>query len=178
MRIFYLGKQTRKENCRSHFTVPTEELPDFEDYSMQGRTYRYMEQEALYPFGYGLSYTEYAYQNVRFLEQEPVVSEGVTIGLSVKNTGKMDGTETVQVYVKAEHSKMPHGQLKKIVKLPLCAGEEKEINIRLESEAFMLYDENGEKILPSGHFEIFVGGMQPDSRSEKLTGKTMESLML
>lgn len=112
------------------------------------------------------------------LEQEPVVSEGVTIGLSVKNTGKMDGTETVQVYVKAEHSKMPHGQLKKIVKLPLCAGEEKEINIRLESEAFMLYDENGEKILPSGHFEIFVGGMQPDSRSEKLTGKTMESLML
>ena len=82
------------------------------------------------------------------------MSEGVTIGLSVKNTGKMDGTETVQVYVKAEHSKMPHGQLKKIVKLPLCAGEEKEINIRLESEAFMLYDENGEKILPSGHFEI------------------------
>ena len=63
---------------------------------MQGRTYRYMEQEALYPFGYGLSYTEYAYQNVRFLEQEPVVSEGVTIGLSVKNTGKMDGTETAQ----------------------------------------------------------------------------------
>ena len=90
----------------------------------------------------------------------------------------MDGTETVQVYVKAEHSKMPHGQLKKIVKLPLCAGEEKEINIRLESEAFMLYDENGEKILPSGHFEIFVGGMQPDSRSEKLTGKTVESLMI
>lgn len=160
------------------FYRTTEELPDFEDYSMQGRTYRYMEQEALYPFGYGLSYTEYAYQNVRFLEQEPVVSEGVTIGLSVKNTGKMDGTETVQVYVKAEHSKMPHGQLKKIVKLPLCAGEEKEINIRLESEAFMLYDENGEKILPSGHFEIFVGGMQPDSRSEKLTGKTVESLML
>lgn len=160
------------------FYRTTEELPDFEDYSMQGRTYRYMEQEALYPFGYGLSYTEYAYQNVRFLEQEPLVSEGVTIGLSVKNTGKMDGTETVQVYVKAEHSKMPHGQLKKIVKLPLCAGEEKEINIRLESEAFMLYDENGEKILPSGHFEIFVGGMQPDSRSEKLTGKTVESLML
>ena len=126
------------------FYRTTEELPDFEDYSMQGRTYRYMEQEALYPFGYG----------------------------------KMDGTETVQVYVKAEHSKMPHGQLKKIVKLPLCAGEEKEINIRLESEAFMLYDENGEKILPSGHFEIFVGGMQPDSRSEKLTGKTVESLML
>lgn len=51
----------------------------------------------------------------------------------------------MQVYVKAEHSKMPHGQLKKIVKLPLCAGEEKEINIRLESEAFMLYDENGER---------------------------------
>lgn len=48
------------------FYRTTEELPDFEDYSMQGRTYRYMEQEALYPFGYGLSYTEYAYQNVRF----------------------------------------------------------------------------------------------------------------
>ena len=86
-----------------------------------------------------------------------------------------------------EGTKDADGQLKKIVKLPLCAGEErnqrcwnqlKKAFIRLESEAFMLYDENGEKILPSGHFEIFVGGMQPDSRSEKLTGKTVESLML
>ena len=51
------------------FYRTTEELPDFEDYSMQGRTYRYMEQEALYPFGYGLSYTEYAYQSVRFLSR-------------------------------------------------------------------------------------------------------------
>ena len=90
----------------------------------------------------------------------------------------MDGTETVQVYVKAEHSKMPHGQLKKDRKTStLCRGRKRN-HIRLESEAFMLYDENGEKILPSGHFEIFVGGMQPDSRSEKLTGKTVESLML
>lgn len=160
------------------FYRTTEELPEFENYSMKGRTYRYMKQEALYPFGYGLSYTEYTYQNIRFLEQRPKTSDGVTIGVSVKNTGKMDGIETVQVYVKAEHSDMPYGQLKKIVKLPLHAGEEKEIHIRLEPEAFMLYDEKGKKILPSGNFRIFVGGMQPDTRSERLAGKTVKSLIL
>ena len=146
------------------FYRTTEELPEFENYSMKGRTYRYMKQEALYPFGYGLSYTEYTYQNIRFLEQRPKTSDGVTIGVSVKNTGKMDGIETVQV--------------KKIVKLPLHAGEEKEIHIRLEPEAFMLYDEKGKKILPSGNFRIFVGGMQPDTRSERLAGKTVKSLIL
>lgn len=88
----------------------------------------------------------------------------------------MDGLRAVQVYVKAEHSKMPHGQLKDRKTSTLRRGR-KENQYPAESEAFMLYDENGEKILPSGHFEI-CRRHAADSRSEKLTGKTVESLML
>lgn len=158
------------------FYRTTEELPEFEDYSMRGRTYRYMEQEALYPFGYGLSYTDYVYSNTHLCEGDQ--QTGIKIKTTVKNCGTADGVETVQVYVKAEQSEMPYGQLKHIVKVPLSAGEERTISIRLEPEAFLLYDENGKKYLSQGAFAVFVGGMQPDPRSEKLTGKKVDQLVL
>ena len=80
------------------FYHSSEELPDFADYSMKGRTYRYMEQEALYPFGYGLSYTDFTYANV--CSDSAVLSkEGITLRAMVENTGKAAGGETVQAYV-------------------------------------------------------------------------------
>ncbi len=93
------------------FYRTTEELPDFEDYSMKGRTYRYMTQEALYPFGYGLSYTTYDYSNVAFAGT-PDIRQGVEIHFTVKNTGAMDGTETVQAYVKAKREDAPNAHSK------------------------------------------------------------------
>ena len=90
----------------------------------------------------------------------------------------MDSVETVQVYVHAEHSKMPHGQLKHIVKLPLKAGEEQTITMHLPIDAFMLYNENGKKELCSGHYNIYVGGQQPDKRSAQLTGHTVKQLRI
>lgn len=158
------------------FYRTTEELPPFEDYTMMGRTYRYMQQEALYPFGYGLSYTTFAYSNTRLLTGSALTEDGVEIQTTVKNVGMVDAVETVQVYVHAEHSKMPHGQLKYIVKLPLKAGEEQTIAIHLPMDAFMLYNENGKKELCSGHYNIYVGGQQPDKRSEQLTGHIVEKL--
>jgi len=158
------------------FYQTTEELPPFEDYTMVGRTYRYMGQEALYPFGYGLTYTTFAYNNTQLLTGNALTEEGVEIQTTIKNVGMMDAVETVQVYVHAEHSKMPHGQLKYIVKLPLKVGEEQTITIHLPIDAFMLYNENGKKELCSGHYNIYVGGQQPDKRSEQLTGHIVEKL--
>ena len=78
-----------------------EELPEFTDYSMKGRTYRYMENEALYPFGYGLSYTSFELTDV-CLDTDTIAAGGsVAVTASLKNTGDMAGNETVQVYVKA-----------------------------------------------------------------------------
>lgn len=153
------------------FYKTTEELPDFEDYSMKNRTYRYMTNEALYPFGYGLSYTEYAYENAELLTDKLNEKEALQFSVELTNKGNMDGVETVQVYVGAPGEDAPNPQLKSIVKVPLKAGETKKVEITLEKEAFMLFNKVGKKELRSGKYRIFVGGQQPDARSEKLTGK-------
>ena len=139
------------------FYKTTEELPDFEDYSMKGRTYRYMTQEALYPFGYGLSYTEFYYTNAVFAKT-PDVKEGVEINVTIKNTGVIDGTETVQAYVKAKKEGAPNAQLKGIKKVFLKAGEEKTVSIYLPAQSFMLFDENGIAQYATPGYLISFGG--------------------
>ena len=160
------------------FYRTTEELPDFEDYSMKGRTYRYMEQKALYPFGYGLSYTDYDYQNVELISDDVRGENGVVIQAEIQNTGKMDGTETVQVYVGLEKEGAPNPQLKRIVKVPLKSGETKRIEVSLPKEAFMLYDEEGKQVLYSGSYNIYIGGSQPDERSLELTNKPVHHFQI
>lgn len=149
----------------------TEELPAFEDYSMKGRTYRYMKQKALYPFGYGLSYTTYSYENAKLVSDDICGEAGVILRAEVRNTGVMDGTETVQIYVGLDRDEAPNPQLKKIVKVPLKAGESKQVEAVLPKEAFMLYDEKGEHVLYPGTYHIYMGGSQPDARSLELTKK-------
>ena len=153
------------------FYRTTEELPAFEDYSMKGRTYRYMKQKALYPFGYGLSYTTYSYENAKLVSDDICGEAGVILRAEVRNTGVMDGTETVQIYVGLERDEAPNPQLKKIVKVPLKAGESKQVEAVLPKEAFMLYDEKGEHVLYPGTYHIYMGGSQPDARSLELTKK-------
>lgn len=159
------------------FYRTTEELPDFEDYSMKGRTYRYMKQEALYPFGYGLSYTTFDYSNAAFVGA-PDIRQGVEIRVTVKNTGAMDGTETVQAYVKAKREDAPNAQLKGIRKVDLKAGEEKTLTMKLPPEAFWLFDENGVAEYIAEGYEISIGGSQPDARSCALTGRNPQLLQI
>lgn len=153
------------------FYRTAEELPAFEDYSMKGRTYRYMKQKALYPFGYGLSYTDYTYENAMLVSDDIRGEKGVVLQAEVTNTGAMDGIETVQIYVGLEREDAPNPQLKKIVKVPLKAGETKKIEAVLQREVFMLCDENGERVLNPGTYHIYMGGSQPDARSRELTKK-------
>ncbi|MGN0141802.1 MAG: glycoside hydrolase family 3 C-terminal domain-containing protein [Roseburia sp.] len=160
------------------FYKTTEELPDFEDYSMKGRTYRYMRNEALYPFGYGLSYTEYEYGAVALHTEQFDEEDQLHISISVANRGTMEGTETVQVYVKAPGEDAPNPQLKKIIKVPLKAGETKELAFALDKKAFLLFDAEGKQKLRSGTYQIYIGGQQPDARSRELTGKSPACLTL
>lgn len=154
------------------FYKTLEELPAFTDYSMKDRTYRYMKNEALYPFGYGLSYTEFTYTDVS-VSSEIVGEEGITVKAVLTNTGKRDGAETVQVYVKAGREGTPNAQLKGIKKVFLHTGESREITVTLPVNAFALYDEQAVNRVEAGDYTVFVGGSQPDSRSEKLTGKKL-----
>lgn len=154
------------------FYRTTEELPEFTDYAMKDRTYRYMRQQALYPFGFGLSYTSFEMDGVE-ADSEKITADGeVTIRASVKNTGVMPGGETIQVYVKALREGTPNAQLNGLKKVYLQPGEEKQVEITLKSQAFALYNEEAECILEKGECAVYVGMQQPDERSTALTGQT------
>ena len=153
------------------FYKTTEELPEFTDYSMKERTYRYMSKEALYPFGYGLSYTEFEIDNVQ-ADTEVIDDNGVNIQLTISNTGNYKARNTVQVYVKAERPGTPNPQLKSFQKVELAPGQKKELSVYLPISAFSLCDTDGKRYVEEGLYTIYVGDSQPDKRSIELTGKT------
>ncbi|MBW9172409.1 glycoside hydrolase family 3 C-terminal domain-containing protein [Clostridium estertheticum] len=158
------------------FYKSTQELPDFEDYAMKNRTYRYMENEALYPFGYGLSYSKFEYSNLRISKTEIEVNETVNLSVTVKNIGKYESDETVQLYLKDVEASVvvPKYQLKGIKKVSLKPSEEKEVSFELTPRQMALIDDEGNCILEPGLFEVFVGGSQPDKRSKELTGDCIQ----
>ncbi|TAH72887.1 MAG: glycoside hydrolase family 3 protein [Anaerolineaceae bacterium] len=153
------------------FYRTTEELPDFTDYNMADRTYRYMTKEALYPFGYGLSYTDFELSNVSLDTEELILGNEVLCKVDIKNIGSMPGAETVQVYVKINREGAPNPQLKGLKKIYLNSGELKTISIKLRDTDFGLYDNDGKLVIHEGEHEIFIGTSQPDKRSIRLTGK-------
>ncbi len=165
------GEKSPEGKLPVTFYRSTDELPEFTDYSMKGRTYRYMKSEPLYPFGFGLSYTTFAYSDVK-VDKNVLDAEGVTVTATVTNTGKYDGAETLQVYVKVNQENTPNAQLKGIKKITLKAGESKTVSVKLPVESFALFDEEGILRLTAGNATVYVGGHAPDARSNKLTGTT------
>ena len=154
-----------------------EDLPSFTDYAMKGRTYRYMEKEALYPFGYGLSYTRFAFKDAA-LSAQTAGPDGVDLSVTVRNEGSRAGIETVQVYVKAERPGTPNAQLKGLAKVDLAPGEEHRVTLHLPLEALALCNEEGVcEVLP-GDYTLWVGGSQPDARSITLAGQAPLRLAL
>ena len=156
------------------FYASSEELPDFSDYSMKNRTYRYMENEALYPFGYGLSYTKFEYSNIKVTKQVKA-GESVICSAAVKNIGNIAVQETVQLYLNDVEASVdvPKWQLAGIRKLFLEPGCEKDVSFRLTPRQMALIDNDGKAILEPGVFEVYIGGSQPDARSLKLTGTSV-----
>ena len=146
------------------FYKSTEDVPDFLDYSMKGRTYRYIETEPLYPFGYGLSYNDYVVE----AKLKGNMENGFEIDATVENKGAYDGSEVVQVYIKALRENAPNFSLKAFERVELKAGEKKAVKIHLNSEAFALYNEAGKLELTKGVYEVYVGNRQPDSRTSQL----------
>ena len=151
------------------FYKDTNDLPDFEDYSMKGRTYRYLETEPLYPFGFGLTYGK---TDITTVEHEGDIKNGVTIKAEVKNTGDIAVSEVVQVYLKAEDpNEVRNTRLAGFARVNLGAGESGNVEINIPSERFTVVNDNGERVAPGGNVNIYVGFGQPDSLTEKLTGK-------
>ncbi len=149
-------------------------LPEFTDYSMKGRTYRYMKEEPLYPFGFGLSYTSFEEKLSDISTDTIDAGEKVNFKVSVKNTGDFDGAATVQVYVKYLNEDAPNCQLKALKKVRLKKGESTSLDFSLDASAFALYDTEGKLMLNKGEYEVYVGDAQPDKRTEALRGMKCE----
>lgn len=163
------------------FYRTTEELPEFTDYSMRNRTYRYMKNEALYPFGYGLSYTTFTYHQLTLTSTKISVGENVECSVLVKNTGLFASDETVQLYIKDVKAsvEVPIWELRGIKKVHLLPGIIKKVTFSLTPRQLALINYEGKCILEPGAFEIYVGGCQPDTRSlQLLSGRVMEKITL
>ena len=154
------------------FVQSVDQLPPFTDYSMAGRTYRFMEAEPLYPFGFGLSYTAIRYSRLKL--ENPAVPAGEAIGLSVqvKNDGTRGSDEIVQVYIiDLEASvRVPLRQLVGFARVHLEPGQTRSVSFSIAARQMSLIDEEGRRVLEPGRFRVCVGGCQPDARSQSLTG--------
>jgi beta-glucosidase len=138
------------------------QLPDFSDYSMKGRTYRYFTGEPLYPFGYGLSYTSFGYSDLR-LPLTVVTNSDVSVRVTVQNTGSREGDEVVELYVRHLHvaGSAPIHALAGFTRVHLRPGEKKIVSFVLSPRALSLVREDGRRVEEEGKVEIFAGGGQP-----------------
>jgi beta-glucosidase len=149
-----------------------DDLPDFADYSMQGRTYRYFKGEPLYPFGFGLSYARFGYSELTLSRQTLGTDESVEVSVTVANEGAMAGDEVVQLYVSDLEAsvRVPSRDLRGLRRLHLAPGEKERVTFTLAPRDFSLIDERGKRILEPGRFLISVGGSQPDALSVRRYG--------
>ncbi|HPG10637.1 MAG TPA: glycoside hydrolase family 3 C-terminal domain-containing protein [Chitinophagaceae bacterium] len=138
------------------------DLPSFSNYDMTNRTYRYFNGDALYPFGYGLSYTTFNYTDISSVKKSKR-NKNITISAVVTNSGKMDGEEVVQLYVHHNNinGKAPLKALKGFQRISLKAGESKKISFRLSPEDLSLVSEAGTINQPKGTINVSIGGGQP-----------------
>ena len=140
------------------FYKSIQQVPDFEDYSMKGRTYRYM-SDPLFPFGFGLSYTTFAVGTAQIIKNEIDTGGSIELTIPVSNTGKRDGTEIVQVYIsKVNNSDGPFKSLKAFQRVTLPAGKTREITIDLPRSSFEFFDRaSGKMAVVPGEYEVWYG---------------------
>ena len=143
------------------FYASTDQLPDFNDYAMEGRTYRYFRGEPLYPFGYGLSYTSFRYGKAK-VKGKPAA---MTLTVPVTNTGARDGEEVVQVYVKSlDDPDAPIKSLKGFARVKIAAGKTAKVTVELGSGAFEFYDASIDELsIRHGRYQLLYGGSSKDA---------------
>ncbi|MCP4313899.1 MAG: glucan 1,4-alpha-glucosidase [Bacteroidetes bacterium] len=150
------------------FYKSVDDLPDFENYDMAGRTYRYFEDEVLYPFGHGLSYSSFTYNNLILERDEIARNEELTVSVEVTNTGRYDGEEVVQMYIRKQGSALvrPLKDLKGFERIFINKGQTRVVTMILGPDELENYNiDAGDYQVETGEYEILVG---PSSEDEGL----------
>lgn len=152
------------------FPKSLDQLPAFDDYSMQGRTYRYLTEEPLYPFGFGLSYSCFEYSDLRLDQTEPALGDSVDVSVNLHNRGSQDSAEVVQFYLSDLQSStiVPLHHLVGFERVVLKAGESRTVKLTLTPQMMSFYNEDGKLTLEPGEFRVEVGGCSPGERGQEL----------
>jgi beta-glucosidase len=152
------------------FPKSTSQLPPFEDYRMTDRTYRYATWEPLYPFGFGLGYTTFTYSELKLEQSSLKAGEALEFSLNLINSGAQAGEEVVQVYLSdlEASSVVPFHKLVAFQRVALAAGECRQLRFKLDPEALMFINDEGEAVLEAGRFRLVVGGCAPGPRGQAL----------
>ena len=153
------------------FYTGVDQLPDFENYSMKGRTYRYFEGKPLYPFGYGLSYTTFSYSGLKVPGTPVNAGDLVTADVTVTNTGKVAGDEVAQLYISFPDVKgAPIRALRGFQRLHLDPGKSQTVHFELKGRDLGMVTEGGDPIIAEGQYKISIGGGQPGTGAPIATG--------
>ena len=147
------------------------QLPNFEDYSMEGRTYRYFRGKPLYPFGYGLSYTNFSYSDLSLPQTRVNAGDPVDAEVTVTNTGKVAGDEAVQLYLRFPSVKgAPLKALRGFQRVHLDSGASQKVHFELKNRDLGMVTEDGHPIIAGGDYTLSIGGGQPESGAPGVSG--------
>jgi beta-glucosidase len=166
------GEESPSGRLPLTFPKRLEDLPPYEDYDMKGRTYRYMEKEPLFPFGFGLSYTTFDYSGLKVNRKEINAGDCVEAELTVSNTGKREVEEVVQLYITDMQTleQNPFYSLKGFKRISLKPGREKKVSFEITPAMMQVVNEKGERVIEKGEFKVTIGGACPSDRSIFLGG--------
>jgi beta-glucosidase len=165
------GKNNPAGRLPVTFYKDVTQLPNFEDYGMGNRTYRYFNGKPLFPFGYGLSYTTFKYSDLSVPVQAVPAGQPVAADVTVTNTGKVAGDEAVQVYLKFPDVKgAPQIALRGFKRIHLESGASQKIHFELKDRDLGIVTEEGSPIVAQGDYTISIGGGQPDTGAPGVTG--------
>jgi beta-glucosidase len=154
------------------FYASLDQVPPFEDYSMQGRTYRYFGGKPLYGFGYGLSYASFAYSNLRLSSEKLQAGQPLTVEADVRNTAGISGDEVAELYL--EYPPSPGAPLRALIgfkRVHLAPGETRHVAFKLHPRDLSQVTEKGERWIMPGSYSVFVGGSQPTEGANGLAAK-------
>jgi beta-glucosidase len=166
------GKNNPAGRLPVTFYTGVNQLPNFEDYGMANRTYRYFSGKPLYPFGYGLSYTTFKYSDLSIPTQAVAAGQPVGADVTVTNTGKVAGDEAVQVYLKFPAVKgAPQIALRGFQRIHLEAGASQKVHFELKDRDLGMVTESGNPIIAPGNYTVSIGGGQPDTGAPTVSGK-------
>ena len=153
------------------FYKSVDDLPPFGEYAMKGRTYRYFEGEVLYPFGYGLSYTNFDYTDLK-VAASVEAGKDISVSVSITNNGQMDGREVVQLYLKDVEASVPvpNKTLVGFKNIDLKVGESQTVSFTVSPAQLSLIDGNFERVMEPGVFEFSFGAKDQIKGKTNLTG--------